>query len=48
MKSRLIHHFKVSGWKVNFQDGFWRASWIYADYEICTKMPSWQRSCCFF
>jgi len=37
MKRRLIHHSKVSGRKVNFPDGFWRPSWIYADYESCPK-----------
>ena len=35
---------QVSGWKVNYPDGFWWPSWIYADYESCQKLPSWQQS----
>jgi len=42
--SSLIYHSKVIGQKVNFSDGFLRPSWIYADYESCPKLPSWQQS----
>ena len=42
--NRLINHFKVSGWKVNFPDGFWWPTLIYADYESCPYLPDWQQS----
>ena len=44
IRSRPIHHSKVIGPKVNFQNEFWRSSWIYVDYESCPKLPSWQQS----
>jgi len=44
IKRCLIHHSMAIGPKVNFPDVFWRPSWIYADYESCPKLPSWQQS----
>jgi len=39
-----VHQSKISGRKVIIPDGFWRLSWIYADYESSPKLPSWQQS----
>ena len=44
IKRHLIHHSKVRGRKVNFLDGFWWPSWIYANYENCLKLLSWQQN----
>ena len=44
IKKRLIHHSKAICPKVNFSDELWRPSCIYADYESCPKLLSWQQS----
>ena len=41
---KTLEKSKVSGLKVNFPSGLRRPSWMYADYEICPMLPSWQKS----
>ena len=39
IKRRNIHNSNVSHRNVNFPDGFWWPSWMYADLESCHKVP---------
>jgi len=40
----MLYIVLTSGSKVNFPDGLWWPSWIYADYESCPRLPAWQQS----